>query len=102
MTTLNDQDRGRTVDVKAQSFLTVRLEENPSTGYVWKVENAEGLEMLGISFERGSGSIGAAGVRIFQFRTSEAGSHNLSIKKWREWEGESSIIDRFHAVIVVK
>lgn len=102
MTILDIQDRGRTVDVEIQSLFTVLLEENPSTGYVWKVETAEGLKMVDNSFERGSEAIGAAGMRTFQFRASKAGSYNLSIKKWREWEGESSIIDRFHAVIVVK
>lgn len=99
---LNDQDLGRTVEVKAQSVVTVRLDENPSTGYRWSVETAEGLEMAGDSFERAGDAFGAGGVRVFQFRASEAGSHRLSLRKWRDWEGESSIIDRFYAIIVVK
>lgn len=99
---LNDQDRGRTVEVEAQSIVTVRLDENPTTGYRWNVETAEGLETIGDSFERAGDAIGAGGVRVFRFRTSASGSHRLSIKKWRDWEGESSIIDRFYATIVVK
>jgi predicted secreted protein len=99
---LNDEDQGRTVEVKAQSLLTVRLKENPTTGYRWKVETAGGLEMAGDGFERVGDAIGAGGVHVFQFRASEAGSHKLSIRNWRDWEGESSIIDRFYATIVVK
>lgn len=82
--------------------MTVRLDENPSTGYRWNVETAEGLEIVGDSFERTGDLIGAGGVRIFQFRPLKAGSHRLGIRKWRDWEGESSIINRFNVTIVVK
>ena len=99
---LNDQDKGRTLEVEAQSPVTVRLNENPTTGYRWKVETAEGLETVGDSFEKVGDAIGAAGVRVFQFRASGTGSHKLSIRNWRDWEGESSIIDRFYATILVK
>jgi predicted secreted protein len=43
---LNNQDQGRTVEVKAQSVVTVRLDENPSTGYRWNIEADEGLELV--------------------------------------------------------
>lgn len=99
---LTDQDRGRTVEIEAQSLLTVRLKENPTTGYQWKVESAGGLEVLSDNFERIGDGIGAAGVRVFKFRAVETGSHKLSLRNWREWEGENSIIDRFNAIIVVK
>lgn len=99
---LNDQDLGRTVEVEAQSILNIRLSENPTTGYRSEVENTGGLELVGDNFEKAGIAIGAGGVRIFQFRALNAGSHRLSIKKWRDWEGESSIIERFYATIVVK
>jgi inhibitor of cysteine peptidase len=99
---LNDQDLGRTVEVEAQSILNMRLSENSTTGYRWEVENTGGLELVGDNFEKAGIAIEAGGVRIFQFRALDAGSHRLSIKKWRDWEGESSIIERFYATIVIK
>jgi inhibitor of cysteine peptidase len=99
---LNDQDRGRTVEVEAQSIVTVRLDENPTTGYRWNVETADRLELVGDSFEKTGDAIGAGGIRVFQFRASETGSHRLGIRKWRDWEGENSIIERFYSTIVVK
>lgn len=102
MTVLSNQDNGRTVEVKAQSIVNVCLKENPTTGYRWKVDTAGGLELIDDSFERQGDAIGAAGIRIFKFRTPEAGVHKLSIRNWRDWEGESSIIDRFDAVIEVE
>jgi len=88
--------------VKAQSVVTVRLDENPSTGYQWDAENIEGLEIVGDSFERAGDAMGTGGVRVLQFRLLEKGSYRLSIRKWRDWEGENSIIDRFYVTIVVK
>lgn len=102
MTILSNQDNGRTLEAKARSIITVRLEENPTTGYRWNVDSAGGLELISDSFERKGDAIGAAGIRVFQFCTPEAGSHKLSIRNWRDWEGESSIIDRFYAIIKVK
>lgn len=99
---MNNQDLGRTVEVEAQSVVTVRLDENPSTGYRWNVETTEGLEIVGDSFERAGDAMGTGGVRVLQFRILEKGSHRLSIRKWRDWEGENSIIDRFYITIVVK
>jgi inhibitor of cysteine peptidase len=99
---LNDTDNGHTVEVGLQSIVTVRLEEMPTTGYLWEIETAEGLKMISDSFEISGDAIGAGGVRVFQFCASDKGSHKLSIKNWRNWEGEGSKVDRFCVIIVVK
>jgi len=99
---LNEQDRGRTVEAPMGDVITVRLKENPTTGYHWAVETTTGLELVGDRFEAGSGAIGAAGVRVLQFRAPRAGSNNLRLKYWREWEGEASVTERFDANIIVK
>jgi predicted secreted protein len=99
---LSEQDRGRSVEVPRDSVITLRLKENPTTGYLWSVEATNGLELVGDRFEEGGPAIGAAGARVFQFRTPRAGLHKLRLKNWREWEGETSVIDRFDANIIVK
>lgn len=98
---LTDQDSGRTVEIRAGAVLTVRLKENPTMGYRWTVDEAGNLERMGDRFEV-DGAIGAGGVRIFQFRASRVGSCELSMKNCREWEAESSVIDRFDAKIIVR
>jgi inhibitor of cysteine peptidase len=99
--TLSEQDSGRRVDISLGSSLLVRLKENPTTGYRWIVETASGLEQVGDHFE-GGGAIGAAGVRLFQFRADHTGSYKLQMKNWREWEGEASVISRFIVEGIVK
>ena len=97
---LTEEDQGRTVEVEALSLITVRLKENPTTGYRWAVETAEGLEIVGDNFEKMGAGLGAGGAHIFQFRAAGTGSHRVSLRKWRDWEGESSIIERFNITIV--
>lgn len=99
---LNERDNDRTVEVSVGSILTVRLQENPTTGYSWSVEAANGLEKVGDSFEAGAAAIGAAGVRVLQFRATLPGSRELRLKYWREWEGEDSVTNRFNINIIVK
>jgi predicted secreted protein len=99
---LSEQDRGRTVEVSVGSVVTVRLKENPTTGFRWWVEATNGLEEVGDDFEVGGPAIGAAGVRVLQFRAPRAGSHKLRLKNWREWEGEASVTNRFEANISAK
>jgi inhibitor of cysteine peptidase len=98
MTTLTEQDSGRTVEVNVGRVVEVRLTENPTTGYRWTVEAASGVDCR---FDA-VGGIGAVGMRVFQFRSNCAGLYELRLKNWREWEGESSVLRRFEAKILVK
>jgi inhibitor of cysteine peptidase len=97
---LNEQDSGRTIKVKRGAMITIRLVENPTTGYRWALEAGSGLEQVEDQNEPG-GKIGAAGVRVLRFHAKSIGTHELRLKNWREWEGESSVIGRFNAWIVV-
>ena len=98
---LSEQDRGRTVEVGAGGLVTVRLKENPTTGYRWQLASAGGLELANDRFEPGN-AIGAGGVRVLEFRAASPGSHAIRMKNYAPWEGESSAIDSFEATIVVK
>lgn len=98
---LNENDSGRTVKMEVGEVIIVRLKENPTTGYRWMVEAANGLEQIGDHFIAG-GAVGAAGVREFQFRPTKVGPYELRIRNWREWEGESSVSDHFDVKVIVK
>ena len=97
---LNEQDRGRAVHLGRGDPVTVRLAENPTTGYRWQIDSADGLEVVNDQFEPG-GAVGAAGVRVLQFRCPNVGEYELRLKNRREWEGDASIVGRFDAKILV-
>ncbi|CCF17081.1 chagasin peptidase inhibitor I42 family protein [Brevibacillus laterosporus GI-9] len=99
---LTEQDSGQIIDISVGKIITVQLKENPTTGYRWTVETASGLEKIGDSYKPGGAGIGAAGLRIFQFKTIQVGSYELHLRNWVEWEGDSSIVDRFNVRINVE
>jgi len=99
--TLMEKDSGSTLDANAGSTVTVRLKENPTTGYRWAVASSNGMELVADNFERGAAA-GSPGVRVFQFRVPDSGSHDLRLHSWREWQGDTSITDRFSVKINVK
>jgi len=101
MMILTYQQSGGSFETSISDPVVVRLEENPTTGYRWTLEKKDNLELERDYFERESSAIGAAGFRVFIFRTPRAGLQELRMKNWREWEGDSSIICRFSANILV-
>lgn len=99
---LIEKDNGRTIEIMAGGLVAVSLNENPTTGYRWELEKTSGLEIVSDQFQLTGDAIGAEGVRVFQFRAISVGRHELHLKNWRNWEGNSSVIDRFDATIFVK
>lgn len=60
------------------------------------------LELESSDFDPPHGTaIGAGGRRTFRFRARRAGTTDLALKLWREWEGDSSIIERFQVSVRV-
>lgn len=100
---LDELDNGRTVSLSAGSTFYVRLKENPTTGYRWSHDTIEGIEWVSDHYKLSDADagIGAESIRIFEFRATKCGSYHLKMKHWREWEGESSSIDRFQVKINV-
>lgn len=99
--TLTEQDNDRTIELPLNAEIEVRLNENRSTGYRWAIDSADAFEFIDSRFEAVA-KPGAPGVRAFRFRASRSGSSALRLKKWREWEGPESIVDRFGIAITVK
>ncbi len=84
-----DADNGRTVTAAVGDSITVRLSENPSTGYAWKATYSEGLEPLDDESVTPSSSpdvVGAAGVRVLTVEVAANGSQSIEAVYERPWE----------------
>lgn len=99
--TLDEQYAGRSVEVERGQMLVVRLKENPTTGYRWTIESADGLDLKEDHIHAATVP-GAAAVREFTFLATRPGNQELRLKNRREWEGDRSVIDRFAVQIRVK
>ena len=102
---LTHADKGTTVDVPEGGEVVIRLEENPTTGYVWALDQTDDtvlrLQSSDVSPPSGS-ALGAGGARTFTFTAGQPGTAHLELKLWREWEGDSSTIERYDVDIQVQ
>lgn len=101
---LSELDNHRLVETAVGDQIVVRLPENPTTGFRWQLEWAEGaVQSEDDSFELGpSPQIGSGGVREFRFRVRGAQPGRIELKQWQAWEGEASVTQRYAVEILAR
>ena len=98
---LTKANNGQSIEVRQGDEIILRLPENPTAGYGWHIDRADGLSPELSEHTTGSDQpdpnprLGKGGVREFRFRAKEPGARRLDLKHWREWEGERSVTERF-------
>lgn len=100
---LTEADNGSTVDVGVGDQIIVTLPENPTTGYLWAVDQVDQamltLQASDYVSSDSPGATGSGGQRTFTFVAEQAGATDLQLKNWRDWEGDSSIVERFSLTV---
>ncbi len=94
---VEEQDTGRELTVRQRDEIRLKLSENPTTGYRWHLEEAEGdpFAIIGDDFDvLDSTIIGGSGHRFISLRADLAGTWMLGLRLRREWQ-PSSEIDTF-------
>ncbi len=102
--TLTNTDNGKTLTLKPGQTLTLRLAENPTTGYRWSIPalNSHVLQLIEDRFDpSGSTAIGSGGQRILTFQAQQPGQISLSLKNKREWEDEAAAGESFTIMVQV-
>jgi inhibitor of cysteine peptidase len=104
MTNLLEKDNGRTIDIPEGSSFLIELPENATTGYQWAVDrfSEEFVELVSTEPHYASGPPGSGGKVEFVFRAKKAGSAEIALKQWRQWEGDASVIHRFNVHVNVR
>ena len=96
---LTKEAEDKILNVKAGELVSVFLGANPSTGYDWKVVNAEqmpGFVSMGSSFylpqdPRKAGMTGVPGTTILFFGFDRPGTYNVELGYERSWEQKAPI-----------
>ncbi len=99
-----ENDAGKVIILPRYAILRIVLEENPSTGYRWQVENISSrcLEIVSNEFVAKNGpAIGATGIVVFSFKPVKPGRCELYLKLWRSWEGDKSIVKQFRITVAI-
>jgi len=94
---LTSADNGRTVDLRVGAEAALRLPENPSTGYRWAVDAAD-WNLVAIEegeYVSTSEMIGGGGEARWLIRAKAPGTTEIKLKRWRPWEGERSVVERY-------
>ncbi|MEB2282584.1 protease inhibitor I42 family protein [Lysinibacillus xylanilyticus] len=99
---LTEQNSGCTININIGGIFFIQLKENPTTGYRWMVETINGVKQIEDQFILLENAVGGGGVRKLQFCALNIGTYELHIKKWQEWNGEGSVIQRFQIKIIVE
>jgi inhibitor of cysteine peptidase len=101
---LTQADNGRTIEAQPGARIVVTLPENPTTGYSWAMDG-EGEALPLVSSEYAAtpaAGVGGGGKRTLVFEAKTPGTASLRLKRWREWEGEASVRERYAVTVQVK
>ena len=102
--TLTEADKGKTIAVQQGTEVLIRLNENPTTGYRWAIDQSDDtvLPLQSANFSSTpSAAVGAGGARLFTFTAKQPGTVQLQFKRCREWQGDASIIERYDVTIQI-
>lgn len=101
---LTDTDNGRTLVASVEDSVEIYLSENPTTAYRWQEDaTPQFMEKVFDEFSTTSTTRpGSGGTRVIQFRITSTGTGELSLKLWREWEGNKSVTQRFMLTVQVQ
>ena len=103
--TLTQADNGKSVQVKPGDLIVIHIDENPTTGYRWAIDQVDSqvMSLVNSEYAQSPGTgIGGGGQRTFTFKAERAGHSPIRLKLWRDFQGDNSIIQRFDLTIQVE
>jgi inhibitor of cysteine peptidase len=102
---ISPADNGKTCEARPGATIHIQLPENPTTGFRWAVDSVTDtfIEPQSSTYVQGqSVGVGGGGTRTFSFRAKQPGAGDIKLKLWREWQGDSSVVERFECAIRIK
>ena len=102
--TLTAADNGKVVDVVEGEAIALRLRENASTGYRWEFD---GLDQTYVDAQEGESvrqadPSGTGGDTQWILVPRKRGTVEVRLKRWRRWEGEGSVRERFAVTLKIR
>ena len=88
MPELDEMANGQAIDLAIGDDLTIRLPENPTTGYRWEVRSGADTVCLPVTdeYRAPKPTPGAGGVHVWVFRAARRGDVGLVLVYRRPWD----------------
>jgi len=102
--TVTQNDRGGFFEAFPSDVVLIRLEENPSTGYRWEIDEVDTsvLDPTDTDYSMsGEAGIGGGGERTFAFTARSSGTTTVRLQLRQEWDPENPS-DDFEATVTVR
>jgi inhibitor of cysteine peptidase len=100
-TVLTTADNGRTVELPVGDEVALRLPENATTGYRWAIDSADAnlVDIKEGPYVSTSEKMGGGGEAQWLIKAKAPGTTSIKLKRWRQWEGESSVVERYEITL---
>ena len=101
---VTEDQNGATVNVKTGAVITVRLPENPTTGYSWNLTTTPGLQIVNDTYKPTYTSgkmVGSGGTHIWDISAVTTGEQKITGVYMRSWEPVSGNETAFSMTVVV-
>jgi inhibitor of cysteine peptidase len=98
---LTQADSGRNIELHVGDAVVLRLPERASTGYRWEIEAADTtlVDAQEGQYAAASSAVGGGGETQWTLRARATGIAYIRLKRWRRWEGEDSVRERFEVTL---
>ena len=101
---VNESQNNATVFVKTGDVITVKLAENPTTGFQWNLTTTPGLAVTTTSFVPSDPTgkrVGSGGTRTWDIATAAKGKQQVTAAYRRTWEPVTGNETAFILTVVV-
>ena len=102
---LEEADNGGEFVVERGSRVSIKLEGNPTTGYLWDLTECDQTilaQSSEVDYKSGSSLVGAGGIYTFDFKAVDSGKTRVKLIYHRPWETDIEPLNVFEVMIVVK
>jgi len=99
-----EADNGTSISLKKGENFTLKLKENPSTGYAWELNVSEGLSILSDNYNQDpapENMTGVPGVHSWIIEAVDSGSQQVSGIYKRSWENTTGTEENFTLTVDV-
>ena len=101
---VTEEQNNATVYVNRSSLITVRLEENPTTGHQWNLTTTPGLKIMDsmyIPSDTTGNLVGSGGTHIWDISTVAIGEQKIQAVYARSWEQPPNDGTKFSMTVIV-